>query len=377
MTRIAIIRKAYRPDGGAERIVSRALQALSSQSDLQLTVITQKWTGDIPINVEVMNCRKRGLTRRGREAAFSTDVQSLLQQQSFDLVQSHERIPGCQIYRAGDGVHRQWLNLRAQNLNRWQRSWQERDPFHRFMLQQERSMFTDPRLRQVICNSRMVMNEISQHFEIAPEKLRLIYNGVDQRSFHPQLSSHRQAIRQQLGIPQDALTAISVGSGFSRKGVDVSLQALTRLTDMHLIIVGKDKEQPRYQRLAERLHISQRVHFCGVQQDVRPFYGAADLLWHPCRYDPFPNVTLEALACGLPVITTRFCGTAEIIQQGQSGAVLVQADAALLAEAMHQHFDNLHNLGNQRQAARQSVTPFTLERMSSELIALYQQLLQS
>jgi UDP-glucose:(heptosyl)LPS alpha-1,3-glucosyltransferase len=86
-------------------------------------------------------------------------------------------------------------------------------------------------------------------------------------------------------------------------------------------VVGKDKEQGRYQQLAKTLNCEERVRFFGMQSETLPFYQMADGLLLPTLYDPFPNVILEAMACGLPVITTTGCGGAEFIVQGSNGYV--------------------------------------------------------
>src|SRR5581483_12431788 len=110
---IALIRGRYVDDGGAERFMTRALTALSG-GGVQVTLYTREWpqTSDF----EIALCRPFYLGRVWREAAFARSVCRALSQRGFDLVQSHERIACCDIYRAGDGVHREWLAQRARAL---------------------------------------------------------------------------------------------------------------------------------------------------------------------------------------------------------------------------------------------------------------------
>lgn len=110
--RLALVRQKYRPDGGAERFVSRALEALDS-SHLQLNVITREWQGPVKPDWQIHICNPRKWGRISRERGFANAARALWQRESFDLVQSHERIPGCDLYRAGDGVHRRWLQQRS------------------------------------------------------------------------------------------------------------------------------------------------------------------------------------------------------------------------------------------------------------------------
>jgi UDP-glucose:(heptosyl)LPS alpha-1,3-glucosyltransferase len=99
-------------------------------------------------------------------------------------------------------------------------------------------------------------------------------------------------------------------------------------------VVGKDKDQNRYQALAKTLNCEERVRFFGMQSETLPFYQMADGLLLPTLYDPFPNVILEAMACGLPVITTTGCGGAEFIVQGSNGYVCDALDIPALQQAV-------------------------------------------
>jgi UDP-glucose:(heptosyl)LPS alpha-1,3-glucosyltransferase len=221
----------------------------------------------------------------------------------------------------------------------------------------------------------MVKQEIRRYFGVADEKLHVIYSGVDTNQYHPGLRRYRSALRAQHRIPQDAPLFLFVGSGFERKGVSLLLDAMARLSsDSHLIVVGKDKKMRLFLACAAKLNIVDRVYFAGAQQDVKPFYGAADALVLPTLYDPFPNVVLEAMASGLPVITSYKCGAAELIRNGDNGFTCDAMDKAALVKGMRALLDQ-----NRRErmavAARKSMEPLTLEAMSKQLTALYDQVI--
>lgn len=373
MTHLAIIRQQYRSDGGAERFVSRALEALG-QEGVELTLITRHWEGGGPFRLLTCNPPIKG--RISRERDFASAVQKILAEESFDLVQSHERIPGCDLYRAGDGVHREWLTLRRDILSPWAAWWQEYSPYHRYVLRAEKEMFTHPALRAVICNSRMVKQEIISHFGIEEKKLHVIYSGVDTELFHPRQSGSRQILRNRLGIPEQATLFLFVGSGFERKNLRTVIRALSSLPmEAHLAIIGKDSRQGRYERLAQRLGVTGRCHFLGVQRELPALYGMADAFVLPTLYDPFPNVILEAMATGLPIITSRKCGGAELVE-GEAGMVLDALDTDRLSQAMEALLDDQirQPLGKR---ARSIVENYTLTAMSQQLTALYQQLLDA
>jgi UDP-glucose:(heptosyl)LPS alpha-1,3-glucosyltransferase len=354
--KLAIVRQKYTPFGGAERFVERALAALRAQGT-DVSIIARQWSGE----VRGLRCDPFYLGRTWRDIGFARCVQRIIASGRFDLVQSHERIPGCDIYRAGDGVHATWLALRDQPFDRFA-------PWHRYTLAAEAAMFRHPRLRAVICNSRMVRDDIAQRFGVADEKLHVIYNGVDLDHFHPGLrDEHRAAFRAKVGSSKTARVVLFVGSGFARKGLPTLIEAMADV-DAELWVVGRDKAQAAMERRARELGL--RARFFGGQPDVRPFYGAADVFALPTVYDPFPNAALEALACGLPTVTTTTCGAAELIA-ADSGRVVAAGDPPTLAASLAALLDQSER---SRDAARNCVAGLGLARMAERLAALYAEL---
>lgn len=370
--RLALVRQRYSTYGGAERFIERTLGALGGRG-VAVTVLAREWIGDPG---SVIRCDPFHIGRLWRDWSFAHAVCRKLARESFDFVQSHERVACCDIYRAGDGVHAQWLHNRGMTLSPVGRLGLALNLYHRYVLAAERRLFASPRLRAVICNSRMVKNEIRAHFGTPEAKLHLIHNGIDLEAFHPRLrEAHRAAMREKLGIPQRAPLHLFVGAGFERKGVFrlVEAFALSRRRDAHLVIVGRDKAQARAERAASSRGIASRVHFVGAQENVRPWYGAADTFVLPSLYDPFPNAALEAMACGLPVITTTQCGTAELIDEGMNGYVVDALAVDALAERLARlDVPSAHEMGRR---ARKRAEEFSLESMTEQLLALYRSLM--
>ncbi|MCF8150347.1 MAG: glycosyltransferase family 4 protein [Burkholderiaceae bacterium] len=363
--KLAIVRQKYTPFGGAERFVERALAALAAKG-VDVSIVAREWQGDVTSGVRSVRVDPFYLGRTWRDAGFARGVQRLIGERRFDLVQSHERIPGCDIYRAGDGVHATWLALRDKPLDRFA-------PWHRYTLAAEAAMFRHPGLRAVICNSRMVRDDIARRFGVAEEKLQVIYSGVDLEAFHPRLREEKgRELRVKAGLGGTAPVILFVGSGYERKGLPTLLRALPamRRQDARLWVIGRDKHETLMRKLAQTLGVDDRVMFLGAQADVRPFYGAADVFALPTLYDPFPNAALEALACGLPLLTTNTCGAAELVTPA-NGAVIAAGDAAALAA----NLDALCNrAATMRDAARASVAHLDLASMAAQLAALYSRL---
>src|SRR5574343_300903 len=200
--KLAIARQRYNPYGGAERFVEGALRALTQSGAVDVTLLTRAWDEASPTSssrrVEIVNPAYRSLPfgRVNRDRSFAEAVGQIIRENRFDLVQAHERIPGCHIFRAGDGIHAAWLRHRQATLPKLSGWWQTLDPYHAYIVEAERAMFAHTHLRAVICNSRMVADEIRQEYGVTPEKIHVIYNGVDlQRYSQQNLLSSRQRIR--------------------------------------------------------------------------------------------------------------------------------------------------------------------------------------
>jgi UDP-glucose:(heptosyl)LPS alpha-1,3-glucosyltransferase len=370
--KIAIARQKYTPFGGAERFVQRALDGLRAHG-VEVTIIAREWAGD---GTDVLKVDPFYLGRTWRDVGFAFQVQQIIGEGRFDLVQSHERIPGCHVFRAGDGVHATWLELRDRARGGLAKLLTRQSPWHSYVKQAEEQMFRHANLRAVICNSEMVKSDIMRRFRVAEDKLHVIHNGVDLERFHPGLrDEHRARVREELDIPADAPVVLFVGSGFERKGVFVLLRALAQMArrDVQLLIVGKDRHQSAAEQLARKLGIESRVRFLGGREDVRPYYGAADLFCLPSLYDPMPNAALEAFACGLPVVTSTTSGAAELIEEGRNGAVCDALDTTALALRL-EVLTAPSAADAMGTAARATVAAIDTSIMTDRLAALYRSL---
>ncbi|MCX7897777.1 MAG: glycosyltransferase family 4 protein, partial [Rhodocyclaceae bacterium] len=180
--KLALVRQRYTPYGGAERFLALAIESLG-KAGVDVEIIARSWQG----TVVARRCDPFYLGRTWRDMSFARCVQRLLRSERYDLVQTHERIPGCHVYRAGDGVHATWLELSAKpwRLSCW----------HRYTLAAEDALFRAPDLRAVICNSHMVAADIARRWPMAAAKITVIHNGVDLERFHPRLRNERSRVR--------------------------------------------------------------------------------------------------------------------------------------------------------------------------------------
>jgi UDP-glucose:(heptosyl)LPS alpha-1,3-glucosyltransferase len=328
--KIALLRMRVGGPGGAETTLGHLARGLAAAGHR----VTIYGAGARPQGADTLGPQVKYAPvpvwggKTARLLSFALNTRRLLVQAPVDVILSLERTFFQQVYRAGDGCHREWLARRTPLLSPARRLAQNLSPFHLVMLWLEKRLFQNSGLKRVIANSRQVKEEIIRHFQVAPGKIRVVYNGLDRRVFRPLAEAERRQLRRRLGAPEEGGLILFVGSGFARKGLAYLFEAFGRLTDekAHLWVVGKDR-LANYQRLAQRLGVASRVRFWGSQAEVAPFYQAADLLALPTLYDPCSNVVLEALGCGCPVITTAANGAAEFITPGENGENMAQPEA--------------------------------------------------
>ncbi len=380
-THLAIVQPHYRPDGGVERFIRRAAGALRERG-LRVSIITRRWepgaggSSKAANDDEVIICNPPFLGRTMQDVTFARAVCRTIAKLRPDCVQSQARIGCCDIFRAGGGVHASWLEQRSRQLGTPRRLSMTLSPYHQYVLRAERALFTSPRLRAIICNSRMVREEVQDRFAVPDEKLHVIYNGVDHEAFRPPTATERENARRAFGFADEDRVALFVGSGFARKGLDTLLRAAARLeSGWRVLIVGRDKHPRRYLRRAHALGIGERVRFAGRQEYLPPYYHAADVFALPTRYDPFANATLEAMACGLPALTTPKCGAVDLIEPGRSGMIIDALDVGGWSEALAALNDETARRLMGR-AGRELVRPLTTRRMVDQLTAVYREVMR-
>ncbi len=364
---IAFVRQHFAGFGGAELFLATAMRSLSD-AGARVSLITRSWKA--PSDATIVVCNPWAAGRLWREASFARAVRSLMRERRFDIVQSHERIPGCDVYRAGDGVHLEWLRQLERVSTRAASAARRLHPFHRYLAEAERRTLAAPELKAVICNSAMVRDEIRARYGVPESLLKVIYSGVDLERFSPQGAGAASALRERLGIAPRTLVALLVGSGYRRKGVEAALRAISRTGDACLVVAGRDSRPGRYQRLAADLGIAARVRFVGPVEDVRSLYAGADLFVLPTLYDPFPNAALEAIAMNLPVVTSTKSGAAEVVTRHGLGAVCDALDVEALAAAIEGLRDDSAR-ARCRENCRRAAPEFAIERMSAEYLAVY------
>jgi UDP-glucose:(heptosyl)LPS alpha-1,3-glucosyltransferase len=242
----------------------------------------------------------------------------------------------------------------------------------------EKRQYDTTRGTRVVAVSQMVRGHLQRYHGLDPRRVCVIPNAIDAGRLRlDDALTVRAALRRRLGLAETDVLALFLAHNFRLKGLAPLLRALKRRRErdprgqpLHLAVCGGGDPAP-FRRLADRLDIGSHVHFLGFQPDVRPIVRAADYFVLPTYFDPCSLVVFEALACGLPVITTRLNGAGELITPGREGFVVETPDSiAELAEALASLTDPEIRLSMAEHARRLGAEQ-TFEKHLHSLVALF------
>ncbi|MBS0624364.1 MAG: glycosyltransferase family 4 protein [Verrucomicrobia bacterium] len=308
--KITLLKSHMTASGGLEKVTSGLVQAFNRKG-LAVTLLTTEGRSTESALLRVINLGYRSKFSLKHHQYFDAACQIWLQQNPQDIVFGLERNSFQTHYRAGSGVHAAYLRHRAQHQPEWQTLSNVLNPFHRFLLKLEKKAFTSPQLKRIFTNSLMVKQELQEFYDVEENKLMVVPNGVDWHSLESVFIANK---------PVTPFTFLFIGNDYRRKGLPFILKALPLLSsyDFRILVVGKDRHPQHFTS-------SPHVHFLGPVKDLIPLYQQAHALLIPSLYDPFANVTVEALAMGLFVVSSRFNGGHEILTP-HMGTVIEQLD---------------------------------------------------
>jgi UDP-glucose:(heptosyl)LPS alpha-1,3-glucosyltransferase len=375
--RIGLVVERFDPlRGGLEQWTYRFARELLARGH-EVHVVSREFAGraaSLPITRHRVVCRARPL-------AFAEAAQLALTSLTLDIV--HDMGVGwyCDVFQPHGGS---WASVARRKLQLWPaclRGLKQRldhllprhREFHRLMARQ----YADAG-QTLLAISRSVADDFQQFHHAAPERIRVVYNGVDTEQFSPErCAAWRDSVRRQLGIGADTIVVLQVAQNFQLKGVPTALRAAARLVaqgrPVHLVIVG-GRQLSHWRHRAARLGLSKAVSFVGSTTEPLLYYAAADLYVHPTFYDTCSLVVLEAAACGLPIVTSRCNGAAELLADGVEARLLNSpADAEELAEGIRLLLDEplRRRMGA---AARRNSLGRTFARNVDEILALYREI---
>lgn len=219
--------------------------------------------------------------------------------------------------------------------------------------------------KQIIAVSEQVKQELVQYTKIQPERISVISNGVDLNEFYP-----RSVNREDFNLDLNATYGLFAGDLKSkRKNLDTVLHAMTKVDTVNLLVLGYT-EKSQYPNMARNLGLSDRVHFLGYRKDVAEIMSLADLFVFPSKYEPFSLVILEAMASGLPVITSSRCGAVELLSENSAVVIEDPEDTGTLIKVLTELVSNKERLKMMALRAREDAQKNSWNDMSCKYLQI-------
>lgn len=375
--KIALIQKNFSSHkGGAEQYAVNLAGALMRQGH-EVTVFANQWDRSSAEGLKFEYVPMIKSPSFLQTFSFVRNTQKALSKGRYDIVHSLARVFPQDVYRMSDGIYRYWLMVKEQNrLKRLMHFFSLR---HLAILWIEKQIFAKGNFRRIIANSQLCKGHAIQYYNVDPAHITVIQNGVDFGRFNPRVRvAYREKLRKLYNIAERDLVILFVAMNFRRKGLIPLLKAIGNLSDSYrvkLLVVGKGKIE-YFTKIALKLGIDRDVIFAGSASKTEEYYGAADFFVLPTYYDPFANVCLEALACGLPVITTRTNGASELIKHGKNGFVVNKPDDIKeLSEAIIKLI-NPKLRDSMAENAFESVKHLTIEEHVRKVCRVYDEILR-
>lgn len=348
--KIAFILDRYLPSRGGESYFSWLAKELASRGhEVHIFATTGETIPGMEYQLHQIPVLK--YPHSLRIFSFLRNSARAIQQYDFDIIHGVGRTFAMNIFNPHGGVEKAYLKQEFSSItNRFYYGYKflkrYLSPQHYVKLWVQRRQYLNDKVRKIIAISRMVKEDIIRYYGVPEEKITVVFNCVDLERFHPKNRSiFRKGKRRDLGLDDSTLLLLFAGNNYRLKGLEPLLHALTYLRrsfvnqPFHLLIVGRGRISP-YLRMARRLKVSDFTLFLGPVKEMEQYYAASDIYVHPTFYDSCSLTVLEALASGLPVITSQFNGAADVIISNKGGKILDNpADVEGLAESIAFYFD--------------------------------------
>lgn len=310
----------YFPHGGQQRDFLRIARECAGRGH-RVRVFTLRWDGDPApeAGIEVTVLPLKAISRHTLYRRFSQAVQARLEERPVDCVVGFTRMPGLDVYFGADTCYAEKVMLHRPALYRL-------TPRYRHFINDERAVFGRRSGTRILLLSELQREGYLRHYPDAAGRITLLPPGLDKDRRPPaDAPEQRFRLRQSLGLANDELLVLQIGSGYHTKGVDRSLRGIAALppsqrASSRYVLVGRGRTGP-VSRLARRLGIEEQCLFCGPQDNVMPFLCGADMMVHPARTESAGYTLLEGLINGLPVLTAGECGYASHVEQAVAGCV--------------------------------------------------------
>lgn len=314
-----------------------------------------------------------------RVLSFAANSTQMLQEEEFDIIHGFGRTYYQDIYQCGGGCHWEYLKRTHKSMKTLPgRMMHACNPRDWAIMHLEKKSFAPGATKKIICVSNWIKDEVQRYYHVPDEDIEIIYNAVDTDKFTPENKDrYRKPLRDELGIGENDLVVLLVGTGFVIKGLKYALESIGLMAKhlpIKLLVIGRGRVEP-YQKQAKRLNIQNRVFFLGARNDVEKYYATSDIFLLPSLFEPFGMVCLEAAATGLPVIVSQNAGVAEVLTNAVDSFLIDPYDVNQAAQKISFLADPVwcENMGK---AARATAIKYSFEHNLEQVLKLYREVLE-
>ena len=368
--------------GGAETYIVDLCRGLTRRGH-RVDLYTSSWAeGVLPEEVGLFRVESPGRTRREQLLGFAEASARLLKGSNYDCTVGFINTYEHDVIIPQGGVHGGSLRANSRRFRNpltrgFYRLGKKLNPKFWTYRDLEEKQYSPERRVQVVAVSRMVARHVQEFHGVPESRIHVVPNAIDPdrvRISDPE--AIRRTFRTAMGLPSDDLVGLFMGHNYALKGLEPLIRGLAArnrsgIKPIRLLVCGGGRPG-RYRRLARRLGVEEAVHFLGFHEDVRECYWSSDFFVSPTYYDPCSLVVLEALACGLPVITTSCNGASELMTNGREGFVLSAPDAcAELVAALDAMADDSRRRSMSEEAAILG-RDWTFDRHVDALVAVFE-----
>jgi UDP-glucose:(heptosyl)LPS alpha-1,3-glucosyltransferase len=325
--RIAHIYPFVHLRGGVERYIVELVRNQSPQHKVSLVANQVDWSvlpsSPAPQQVKIRCLRKPSFLA---SISFCLFAWMRVRRSDYDILHAQ----GASFFKpdvvTAQSVHLAWYRQSLPLLHKFSRAWWLKllNPMHHLTIAIERIQYRPGGARHVIAISDIVREELIKYHHIESARISVVYSGVNLEMFNPALKlTCRERRKEEFNFDAKDIVLIFVANEFRRKGLLVILEAMAALRSfpLRLLVVGGDTSDP-YLGQIRNLGLEQQVKFIGRSGRIPELMAMSDIFVFPTAYEPFGLVITEAMACGLPVLTSRIAGAAELIEDGIDGVLL-------------------------------------------------------
>jgi UDP-glucose:(heptosyl)LPS alpha-1,3-glucosyltransferase len=371
--RIALIYPYFNKRGGIERYLVELANQLTSKHDVY--IFCHEWDEMYAQKYKFIKIPMLKNPSFLSSFVFSIMVQLLLKNWDFDVV--HTQGANCfrQDIITAHSCHKAWFVISHKGIRIFSLRWWLKvlNPLHYLTILTETIQYRKGNFKKIIAISHTVKKELIQYYNIPPDAITVIHNGVDCDEFHPgNKEKFAITIRDNYGLRKSDIVVLFVANEFRRKGLEPLVRALASLRDhrVKLLVVGRDCDN-RFKQLADHLDVSQQIIFVGPSSKIAQCYAASDMFIFPSSYEPFGLVILEAMASGLPVVFSKGAGAAELIEDGMDGLLIKDVSDIEEIVGYMRGLTVVENRWRMGQLARYKAEQYAWEKVCEKIMQVY------